>query len=352
MTVSQLNEILKSNVLIIATADEANPSAIHDAAWAGANVLLAPALTHFDEADEQVLETFFDAAEDIAFVAGQIAAPASSLDNDEAFDAYYESVVRQAEWLDKMDVSMIFLTGVRDAVSAKCAWYAIREATALPICVGISVGEDNASVKEALSLLITLQALDVSAVGCTDMYIDDALGVLSELQAFATVPLFAISNPGRYLQPEEYGDYIPSFVHQKCAMVGLYPCSQSYIATACKEVWQLSPLRPDFPMLNAVCSKDEVMFLDFKGKIVGKNKQLLEIRTEKEEELKQALAVFNLPGATPVCFHIQDIDLLEYAILHYAGRPAVKSDEYGEITAKELGAIVLEAEKPKKEAKK
>ena len=85
------------------------------------------------------------------------------------------------------------------------------------------------------------------------------------------------------------------------------------------------------------------MFLDFKGKVVGQHKQLLEIKTEKEEELRQALVLFNRPGAAPVCFHIRDIDLLEYAITHYAGRPAVKSDEYGEITAKELGAIILKS---------
>ncbi len=345
MTTSQLKEILKSNILIMATAEANEPSAAEDAVLAGANLLLAPAFERFDEQDEEVLTAFYNAASDRAFVAGQIKAPVEMLKTDELYDAYYESVYNQAVWLDKMDVSMIFLTDVKDAVSAKCAWYAIREATALPVCVGISVGEDETSVKQALSLLITLQALDVNAVGCSGMYIDDALGVLSELQAFTTVPLFAFVNPGQFLEPEEYGDYIPSFVNQKCAMVGLSSGGQSFVSAACKELWQYSPLRPDFPVLNAVCSQDEVMFLDFKGKIVGKNKQLLEIRTEKEDELKQALAVFNTPGATPVCFNMKDIDLLEYAILHYAGRPAVKSDEYGEITAKELGAVVLEAEK-------
>ncbi len=348
MTTSQLKEILKSNILIMATADGTNPAILEDYVQAGANLLLAPAFRRFNDEDEAILEAFFDAAEDVAFVAGQIEAPADGLSSDEDFDAYYESVVRQATYLDQMEVSMIFLTNVRDAVSAKCAWYAIREATSLPVCAGISVGEDDASIRRAVSLLITLQALDVCAVGCTDMYIDDALSVLSELQAFATVPLFAMNNPGSFLSPEEYSDYIPSFVHQKSAMLGLSCGSPAFVAAASKSVWQLSPFRPDFPTINAVCSKDEIMFLDFSGKIVGKNKQLLEIKTEKEEELKQAMALFNQPGTTPVCFNIKDIDLLEYAILHYDGRPAVKSDEYGEITAKELGAMVLESETEKK----
>ncbi len=348
MTTSQLKEILKSNILIMATADQTNLSILEEYVQAGANLLLAPAFGRFNEEDEAVLETFFGAAEDCAFVAGQIEAPDMEFADDEAFDAYYESVVRQAAYLDKMEVSMIFLTNVRDAVSAKCAWYAIREATSLPVCVGICVGEDDDSIRRAVSLLITLQALDVCAVGCTGMYIDDALSVLSELQAFATVPLFAMSNPGAFLTPEEYSDYLPSFVHQKSAMLGLTSGSPAFVAAASKGVWQYSPLRPDFPTINAVCSANEIMFLDFSGKIVGKNKQLLEIKTEKEDELKQAMALFNQPGTTPVCFNIKDIDLLEYAILHYNGRPAVKSDEYGEITAKELGAMVLESEPEKK----
>lgn len=345
MTTSQLKEILKSNVLVMATADGTNPSLLEDYVQAGANLLLAPAFRCFNEENDAVLEAFFNAAEDCAFVAGQIAAPDESVLDDEAYDAYFESVFHQATYLDKMEVSMIFLTGIRDAVSAKCAWYAIREASSLPICVGITVGEDDAAIKEAVSLLITLQALDVCAVGCTGMYIDDALSVLSELQAFTTVPLFALSDAGSFLTPEEYSDYIPSFVHQKSAMLGISSGSPAFVAAASKGVWQLSPLRPDFPVVNAVCSKNEIMFLDFSGKIVGRNKQLLEIKSEKEEEIKQALSVFNQPGATPVCFNIKDIDLLEYAILHYVGRPAVKSDEYGEITAKELGAMVLEADK-------
>lgn len=345
MTTSQLNEILKSNILVMATADETNLSASKEQVQAGANVLLAPAFARLDEQAEEVLEVLFNAAEDCAFVAGQIAAPKIALTDDKTYEDYYASVVRQAEWLDKMDVSMLFLTGFTDAVSAKCAWRALREATALPVCVGITVSEDDASIRQAVSLLITLQALGISAVGCFGMYIDDALTVLSELQAFATVPLFAVNHPGNFLEPEEYGDYISSFVHQKCAMLGLTSAGPSFTAAASKMIWQLSPLRPDFPVLNAVCSKDEIMFLDFSGKIVGRNKQLLQIKTEKEEELRKALELFNRPGAAPVCFNIKDIDLLEYAILHYAGRPAVKSDEYGEITAKELGAMVLEPEK-------
>ncbi len=343
MTTSQLMEILKSNILVITSADPENLSGLEDHIQAGANLVLAPACAHMDENDESVLETVLETAGEYAFVSGQISLSGLEVSDDASYDACYQSVLRQAEWLERMDMSMIFLTGVSDIRVAKCAVYALREATALPVCAGITVGEGDGAIKEAVSMLIVLQALEVCAVGCTGMYIDDSLTVLSELQAFTTVPLFAISDPGRYLEPEDYSDYISSFVHQKCAMVGLSSGGSSFTAAASKGIWQLSPLRPDFPVLNAVCSKDEVMFLDFSGKVVSRNKQLLEIKTEKEEELKQALALFNRPGTAPVCFHIRDIDLLDYAITHYAGRPAVKSDEYGEITAKELGAMILQS---------
>ncbi len=343
MTTSQLKEILKSNILVLASADASDIPGIEDHIQAGANVIMAPACVRMDDEDEAVLEAVFESAGEYAFVAGQIAVDENLVSDDETYDTCYRTVLEQAVWLDKMEVSMIFLTGFHDVRTAKCAVYAAREATSLPLCVGMCIGEEDDAIKEAVSMLIALQALDVCAVGCTGMFIDDSLSVLSELQAFTTVPLFAINEPGRYLEPEDYGDYISSFTHQKCAILGLTSGSSSFTAAASKGIWQLSPLHPDFPMLNAVCSRDEVMFLDFKGKVVSQNKQILEIKTEKEEELTQALTLFNRPGAAPVCFNIRDIDLLEYAITHYAGRPAVKSDEYGEITAKELGALILKS---------
>jgi len=171
------------------------------------------------------------------------------------------------------------------------------------------------------------------------------LELLAEMQAFATVPLFSVCKASESVTPEDYGDYISSFVNQKCALVGLLDKSAAYTASAMKTMWQLSPLAPDFPLLNAVSSCDETMFLDFSGHVVSRQKPLIEIKTEELEEVKQALMLFNKPGAAPVSFSIKDIDVLRYAIMHYAGRPAVRSDEYGEILARELGAFVMQEEK-------
>ncbi|MBR5236191.1 MAG: hypothetical protein IKW06_02305 [Clostridia bacterium] len=341
MTASQLREILKSNLLVIAGAGKDAPENSSDYVEAGAHILLAPVCYNMDEEDEKTLKTLMQAASDKAFVAGQIAAPCDSLaevGGTLIYDAYYDEVMEQAAWLSDQGVSMIFLNGFFDACTAKCAAYAVREADMdMPICAGIS----TTNIPAALSILITLQSLNICAFGCTDMDIDDALEVLSELQAFTTVPFYALTKGGMFLSPDMYGVYIASFVNQKCALFGIEKKSPAYVAEASKATWQLSPLAPDFPMVHAICSQNEIMFLDFQGKIVSQNKQLIEIKTENDDELLQALELFNRPGAAPVCFNIKDIDLLEYAISHYAGRPAVRSDEYGEITAKEFGAYVI-----------
>lgn len=343
MTTSQLKEILKSNILTVSVPDDEISEAWEDYVQAGAHILLAPPCVMADDDEADGLDRLFEAAGEYAFVAGQITAPEA---NEFDYEIYYQSVLNRAGWLYDMGVSMIMLTGFSNVIAAKCAVYAIREAVQdIPICFGITMSDDGEMIKKSLSLLITMQALDICAFGCTNMDIEDSLELLSELQSFTTVPLFVIADPGSYLEPELYSDYITSFVNHKCAMVGLMNSGPAYTAAASKECWQLAPLKPDFPVLNAVCSQNESLFLDFNGKIVSKNKQLLEITTEKQEEVVQALSLFNKPGAMPVCFSIKDIDVLEYAISHYAGRPAVRSDEYGEITAKEFGAFILSEKK-------
>lgn len=353
MTAAQLREILKSNFLTVAAPQAESTALPEDYVQAGAHVLLAPACRFMDDAEADTLAALFEAAGDRTFVAGQLVQPPEAVTDDAAYSAYYRKVMQQAEWLEEMGIGLLFLTGFTDVLAAKCAVYAIREAlgTDIPICVGIqpyAAGDDDEhAVKRAVSMLITLQSLGVCSVGCTGCSIEDCLYILTELQAFTTLPLFSLAEPDRYLTPESYSDYIPSLVHEKCAMAGLLHSSPAYTAASVKGAWQYAPIRPDFPVVNAVSSRDDTLFYDFTGKAVSRNRAQIEIKTEDETELKQALVLFNQPGAAPVCFSVRDIDLLEYAIMHYAGRPAVRSDEYGEITAKELGALVLPIHVPK-----
>ncbi len=313
----------------------------------GAHILLAPPCHLCDESESVKMRRLFDLAGEAAFVAGQIVPPQEGLieaGGSLSYDDYYQMILKEARFLEKEAVSMIFMTDFPDVLSAKCALYAIREGSTLPVCAGFKLDAEEQSIKKALSLLVTLQALDVSAVGVTGMDIEDSLALLAEMQAFATVPLFSICEASEFVTPEDYGDYISSFVNQKCAIVGLLDKSAAYTASAMKATWQLSPLAPDFPLLNAVSSCDETMFLDFSGHVVSRQKPLIEIKSEELSEVKQALMLFNKLGVAPVSFNIKDIDVLRHAIMHYAGRPAVRSDEYGEILARELGAFVLTEE--------
>ncbi len=345
MTASQLKEILKSNILTMAVPEVTQPNTWEDHILSGAHILLAPACLHMNQDEADILEGLLEMAADKAFVAGQISAPDESCENFD-YEDFYQQCLNRAGWLYDCGASLLVLTGFKDIIAAKCALYAIFEAVPdMPVCMGIGTDGGEDAVKRALSMLIALQPLNICAFGCTNMDIEDALELLSELQAFTTVPLFALPDKGTFLEPEMYSDYVNSFVNHKCALVGLANSSATYTAASVKECWQLAPLRPDFPVVNAVCSQTETLFLDFNGKMVSHNKQLLEIKTEKEEEVEQALSLFNKPGTAPVCFNIKDIDVLEYAISHYAGRPAVRSDEYGKITAKEFGAFVISDKK-------
>ncbi len=343
MTHSQLQEILKSNLLVLSEADGEHLSMTEEHMDAGAHVLIAPPVKDMDSEEADTILDLLDIVADQGFVAGQISL---SVVKDFEYEALYEWVLSRTMWLDNQGVSMVFLTDCADVVSARCAIRAIREAVFdMPICVGVSVLDAEENLQEAISMLIALQPLGVTAFGISHMDVEDTLSVLSELQAFTTVPLFSLADSGKFLTPEVYGDYVPSLVHNKCAAVGLSGASPALTAAATKEIWQLAPFRPDFPMLNAVCSKKQALFLDFGGKVVSAGKQMLKIKTEKMDEIKQILPVINQDDAAPVCFHIKDIDVLEYAISRYNGRPAVCSDEYGEITAKELGALIMSEEK-------
>lgn len=353
MTAAQLREILKSNLLTVAAPEAGSTALPEDYIQAGAHILLAPACRFMNDEEADALAELFEAAADRAFVAGRLQQPAEAIADDAAYEAYYRTVMKQAEWLENMGVSLLFLTDFTDVLAAKCAVYAVREALGpdMPICVGVQPyndeGDDESAVKRAISMLLTLQSLEVCSVGCSGIDVEDCMYILTELQAFTTVPLFSLAESGCCLRPESYSDYIPSLVHAKCAMTGLLHSSPAYTAAGVKGGWQFAPLRPDFPVVNAISSRDSALFYDFSGKAVSRNRAQIEIKTEKKTEMEQALSLFNQPGTAPVCFSVRDIELLEYAVMHYAGRPAVRSDEYGEITAKELGALVLPIRVPK-----
>jgi len=119
---------------------------------------------------------------------------------------------------------------------------------------------------------------------------------------------------------------------------------ERHTAQIAKELWQLEPFMPDFPTVYAVCGKNQMYVMDFNNQVIGKNKKLIEMDLEKmtkTDEVDGMIETLVKNGLPPVCFSSKDIEILERAIKLYPGRAAIKSDEYGEITAKEYGAVIL-----------
>jgi len=307
----------------------------------GANILIAPThLAKTKSEKNEIIKKTLSASSDKVFTAGEIRL--SDLPD------LKKHVKSEAEYLDKSGVSMIFLNGAKTLKEAKLAFQSAKEITELPLLVGLTFEESgNLSCGTTpLCALITLQAMGVDAIGCVfETDIDTAMDNFTVMSDFTTVPLFAYLD-AEFLTPELFADYLPNFVNYKCAMIGLSEKAtlKHYIEMS-KVLWQFKPYMPDFEEINAICSKKDIVFMDFSGNIVGENKNILEIKIEDEKtDVDKLLSIVNSENSGAICFDVKDIDILEKLLSEYEGRPLVKSDEYGEITAKEKGALVLNFE--------
>ena len=170
---------------------------------------------------------------------------------------------------------------------------------------------------------------------------DDTLEVLSQMKEFAAVPLFALPTVSEFMTPEDFADYIPEYVGNKCTITGTANGGPAYTAAVSKALWQIEPFKPDFHSVSAITGLSGVLFYDFKNQAISENKQMIEISIENEKEVEKIIKKLIEAKSPPVCFKSKDLDALELAVKLYPGRPAVRSDEYGEIAAKEYGALVL-----------
>lgn len=240
--------------------------------------------------------------------------------------------------------------GFDSLVEAKCAVYAAKEVCDLPICVMLKFDEQMqlSDGFGLVSTLITLQSLGISALGISASDCDLTLDILMEMKEFTSVPLFSFPDANTFITPAEYAQYAQNFVNNKCVMFGGGKGTDPrFTAQIAKELWQAEPFTPDFPTVNAVCGKTDIFFMDFQHRAIGNSAKLLEIDLEniiKEEELDNIIEKLITSDIPPVCFISKDIDIIRRAVMCYPGRVAIKSDEYGDITAKEYGALILSEE--------
>lgn len=350
MTKEQLKRILASNLLLLSARprEEDKIAEFYERETeCGANVLFAPDFRVFG-AKRELLEQTVQAAGERAFTACCIPPVSGGLTlfgGAHSYEEYYQRILEQAKLCEAAGISFLLLGGFTNLTEAKCAVLAAREACDLPLCVGLSFDESLRLENgiDPSAAIITLQALGVNAVGVLDgCNADDALEALEQMKEFAAVPLFALPKVSEFMTPYDFADYAVSFVNQKCAVLGTANGTDGYSAAVSKVIWQAEPFPPDFPEVRAVTGLGGILFYDFQNHVIGENRRLAEIAIDKAEDAELLISRLVASQSPPVCFKSRDLDALERAVKLYPGRPAVKSDEYGEIAAKELGAIILQ----------
>ena len=352
---NQFKQIIKNNILLPAFVFDKDcdiTKTFEDHIDSGANIIVAPTYLYNSEKDKKkILSECVKCAGEKTFVAGAIYAnPEKTVFSDGklSFDTYYKIICEDVKCLyETFPFAMLFLMGFDTLAEAKYAVYAAKEACDVPVCLcldfkGENILSDGCDIATAV---ITLQSLGVDALGVQAESPDVVFDILLDMKEFASVPLFAVSDVSEFIAPYELAEYTQNFVNNKCIMVaGGRGTDCRHTAEIAKELWQAEPFMPDFPMVNAICGKNNILFMDFEGNVISKNKELIEIDLNglsKDEEVDEMILKIQSVGTPPVCFNSKELGVLERAMKVFPGRVAVKSDEYGEIAAKEYGAIII-----------
>lgn len=352
---NQFKQIIKSNVLLPAFIFDAKADILKTFEAhieSGANMIVAPAyLFNSEQSRKKAISETVKASKDKVFVAGAVYANTEKTvfsDGRLAYDAYYNIIKDEVKFIyETYPVALMFLMGFDTLAEAKYAVYAAKEACDLPICLCLEFkdGEKLSDGCDIPTAVITLQSLGVSALGVQASDPDVVFDILLGMKEFSSVPLFAIPDANEHIAPYEFAEYANNYVNNKCVMfAGGKGCDERFTAEIAKELWQAEPFMPDFPTVNAVCGKNNIIFMDFENKVISKNKELIEIDLKgltKDEEIDEMILKIKSAGLPPVCFNSKELGVLERAMKVYPGRVAIKSDEYGEIAAKEYGAIIL-----------
>ncbi len=321
-------------------------------AEAGANILVAPTyLFNGEKEKEKAFKETVSASKDKIFVAGAVYAnPEKTVFSGGklSYDTYYNIIKEEVKFIHQTQpVSLIFLLGFDSLAEAKYAVYATKEVCDLPICLCLDFKDKN-TLSDGYDIpasVITLQSLGISALGIQGNDPDCVYDVLISAKEFTSVPLFAIPDANNYIAPFEFAEYAHDYVNNKCVMfAGGKNTDARFTAEIAKELWQLEPFMPDFPTVNAICGKNNIFFMDFQNNVIGKNKEFIEISLDgitNDIQIDNMILKIKNAGYPPVCFKSKELGILERAIKVYPGRVAIKSDEYGELAAKEYGAIIL-----------
>ncbi len=257
------------------------------------------------------------------YVAGDIAPtglfvePFGELPFEECVAVYKE----QAQGLLDGGVDFFVIETMIDIQEMRAAVIAIKEICDLPIIASMTFGEDGFTLTgtDAVTALITLQSLGVSAFGCNcSTGPDKMLEIIQKIKPYATIPLVAKPNAGLPklrngktvfdMSPEEYGTYIPAFVEAGVNLMGgCCGTSPLYIAEIAKCTKKSKPawtLRNKLPSLSSARGH---LFLDLGTPVkvigerinpTGKKKLQESLKEGKLDEVKRFAAEQELSGAS------------------------------------------------------
>ncbi len=194
---------------------------------------------------------------------------------DTPFDEIVAGYRRQIRGLLEGGVDGFAIETMMDIQEARAASIAIRELSDLPVIVTFTYGDDGRMLTgtDAVTALITLQALGADAVGCNcSTGPDGMIEILRTMKPHATVPLVAKPNAGQPrlvegrtvfdMDAESFAAFVPQFVDTGVNIVGgCCGTTAAHIRLASERARACTPRPPVREAVSAVSSSTRTVFL-------------------------------------------------------------------------------------------
>ena len=214
-----------------------------------------------------------------------------------AFDEAYELFAEQVEAGVKAGADAIFIETMTDLYEAKAAVLAAKEHSSLPVFCTMSFEKDGRTFTgcQLSAMALTLSGLGVDGLGmnCSVGPVE-MLEMAEEILRYTDLPLFIKPNAGlpeivdgrtRYsITREEFVEAMQALVRRGAAMVGgCCGTDPGYIRALAEAVRGITPKRPAYAPVSAVCSHAETVVID-RVRPIGER-----INPTGKKRMKQAL---------------------------------------------------------------
>ena len=214
-----------------------------------------------------------------------------------AFDEAYELFAEQVEAGVKAGADAIFIETMTDLYEAKAAVLAAKEHSSLPVFCTMSFEKDGRTFTgcQLSAMALTLSGLGVDGLGmnCSVGPVE-MLEMAEEILRYTDLPLIIKPNAGlpeivdgrtRYsITREEFVEAMQALVRRGAAMVGgCCGTDPGYIRALAEAVRGITPKRPAYAPVSAVCSHAETVVID-RVRPIGER-----INPTGKKRMKQAL---------------------------------------------------------------